>query len=188
MIVLKCQICKKHHDGSYGSGRFCSKQCANQSRKRNRRKTIARKKSEGTYMRGRKGRRFNPKTSKLQRNTMNLLHKHGLLHEVQFQVGKYYFDGRFNNILYEINGTYWHLDPRKYKINQRVTRPGGKKVLVADVWKRDNRKKLEAYKQGYHVIYIWQDDINKTTQIQLINYVRKEIQKINETKKKKITI
>ena len=28
-VIMICENCKKEHDGSYGSGRFCSRSCAN---------------------------------------------------------------------------------------------------------------------------------------------------------------
>lgn len=44
--MKKCEYCKKDHDGSYGSGRFCCKKCASGFSTKSKRKEINKKVSE----------------------------------------------------------------------------------------------------------------------------------------------
>jgi G:T-mismatch repair DNA endonuclease (very short patch repair protein) len=96
------------------------------------------------------------------------LSKHGIQHKVQEQVGKYYFDIKIGNILIEVNGDYWHANPKFYRGNQIIKYPGRRKKLVANIWKKDLKKMLQARKKGYRVIYLWENDINNWTEGQLI--------------------
>lgn len=43
---MQCELCHKEHDGSYGSGRFCSAKCARSFSTKNKRKEINRKVSK----------------------------------------------------------------------------------------------------------------------------------------------
>lgn len=155
-----CQYCHKEHDGKYASGRFCSASCSSKSRKKNRAKTIAKKRKLGIYKK-----LPHPTISKLQKNVSKILSKYGLKHQTQFQLGKYYFDMIIgNNILLEVQGDYWHANPSKYQYNSIITYPGKKKKAANTVWKRDLKKKLAATKRGYKVIYLWQQQIHSNEQ------------------------
>lgn len=46
---MKCQNCNKEHDGSYGSGRFCSSHCARSFATSKNRKEINKKVSENYH-------------------------------------------------------------------------------------------------------------------------------------------
>ena len=74
-----------------------------------------------------------------------------------------------------ILGWYWHADPKKYKPTSIIQYPGRKKKMAINVWKRDNKKKLEAAKWGFRVIYLWQDDIHKMNDMVLVETVMKSI-------------
>lgn len=174
MTAKLCEVCHCVHNGEYGSGRFCSQRCSSISRKKNRAKTIALKKKLGTYQKN-----YKPTVSNLQKRVSKLLSKAGIKHEVQVKVGKYFFDIKIGNILLEINGDYWHCNPQQYTATQIVKFPGHKKKRVIDIWKRDLKKKLEAVKRGYKVIYIWENEINTLTQSVLL---QKLIKRINNQK------
>ena len=58
-------------------------------------------------------------------------------------------------MLIEVNGSYWHADPDTYKPTDVIKFPGQKKTLVMNVWKKDLKKKLEANKKGFKVLYLW---------------------------------
>lgn len=167
--MLICEQCHKGHDGSYASGRFCSPECASKSRRKNRAKTIARKKKLGGF------KQFKPAVSKLQIGVSRLLSKHGIPHKVQEQVGKYYFDIKIGNILLQVNGDYWHANPTKYNAGSVIKYPGNKKKLACNVWKRDLKKKLQATKRGYRVIYIWQSQVKKMNEGVLMETIMKRM-------------
>jgi len=106
---------------------------------------------------------FNYKgTSSLESKVSEILNLLSVSYTTQFPISGKIFDFKINNtnILIEVNGDYWHCNPIKYKINERVKFPGGLKK-VEDIWKKDSDKKNKAEKQGYKVIYIWEDDIKK---------------------------
>ena len=169
--VILCQICHKVHDGSYGSGRFCDSKCANKSRQKNRRKTNMINRKLGVN----KSKNFKPTQSKLQKRVVSILKKSGLKVQTQFRVGKYYFDIKIGNVLYEINGDFWHATPRKYKPSSIIKFPGGKKKLAINIWKKDLKKKQQAIKHGYKVVYLWQMDINRMNESQIVNFVKNHL-------------
>ena len=71
------------------------------------------------------------------------------------------------NKLIEYNGDYWHANPIKYKENDILQYPGGKKA-AKDVWKINECKINCAQNQGYDVLVIWETDFikNKSTVIE----------------------
>jgi len=78
---------------------------------------------------------------------------------------KYNFilDGRFQydfliypNIILEVQGDYWHGNPKIYGKNKR---PLNERQLFKI--KRDKLKKKYSVEKGYKIFYIWESDINK---------------------------
>lgn len=62
-----------------------------------------------------------------------------------------------SKIIIEINGNYWHANPKYYKENDIIKYPG-KQILAKDIWERDSKYLHEAEKQGYKVLIFWEDD------------------------------
>ena len=78
--------------------------------------------------------------------------------EKEYLVNKYSFDFRYKNILIEINGDYWHCNPKLYKpfeFNKVI----GK--YAHEIWKKDELKKKTAEDEGYLVYIIWEYDYRK---------------------------
>ena len=165
-----CEYCHREHDGKYASGRFCSPPCSSKSRKKNRAKTIAKKKKDGSYKKN-----YKPTVSKLQQNVIKILRRNNINCQTQFRIGKYYYDIKIGDLLIQIQGTYWHLDQRVYKADQIVTMPGNKRVKVATKWKKDLKKKQEAMKRGFKVVQLWQIDIHAMSEQQLVQFVNKTL-------------
>lgn len=165
-----CEYCHRDHDGKYASGRFCSPKCSSKSRRKNRAKTIAKKKKQGTYKKN-----YTPISSKLQKRVITILRNNNIKCQTQFRIGKYYYDIKIGNILIQVQGTYWHLDPRIYQASQIVIMPGNTRVKVSNKWKKDLSKKLQAIKRGFRVLYLWQIDINSMTEQQLVQCVKSSI-------------
>lgn len=67
--------------------------------------------------------------------------------------------------LIEFNGTFWHMDPRKYDANiiNNVN-----KMTAHQVWERDARKLKDAESAGYKVLVIWEDEWKVTKQVETI--------------------
>jgi len=86
---------------------------------------------------------------------------------------KHPYDIYLNNtkILIEINGSFWHADPKKYNPNDKLPFPGKKRgILAKDIWKQDEKNIKKANKKGYKVITIWEDEINKPIE-ELTKYI-----------------
>jgi very-short-patch-repair endonuclease len=87
----------------------------------------------------------------------------------QIFIGPYAYDIGSKKLkkLIEINGTYWHADPRVYNSCDLMfgTR------IAHEVWSRDFEKKSYAEKHGYQVHVVWELDFckNPNQTIDLIN-------------------
>jgi hypothetical protein len=58
------------------------------------------------------------------------------------------------NLLVEVQGTYWHADPRVYQKTDMVNG-----ISVYEIWEKDKRKKMNAEVQNYKLITIWETDL-----------------------------
>jgi len=76
--------------------------------------------------------------------------------ETQFHLGNFFYDGHVkeSNILIEVNGDYWHCNPKVYK-------KGAINEMQKSHVRRDFAKKGFAAKQGYYLVTIWEKDIKE---------------------------
>lgn len=92
----------------------------------------------------------------------------------QVFIGPYCYDigSRKSRKLIEINGTYWHADPRIYKDEDILF--GSKKAL--EIWARDAEKISYVKDLGYQVHVVWELDFckNPNQTIELINKFLKD--------------
>jgi G:T-mismatch repair DNA endonuclease (very short patch repair protein) len=80
------------------------------------------------------------------------------------------------NLIIEINGDFWHANPNKYKAHDILKFP--KKVKTAsEIWEKDRIKKELAENLGYNTFYIWENEINKSTDDKLIEILLQEFEK-----------
>lgn len=63
------------------------------------------------------------------------------------------------NLLLEVQGSYWHADPRIYRPDDVIKFPGEMMILASDIWERDANKMKSAELQGYNTVAIWEFDI-----------------------------
>jgi len=61
------------------------------------------------------------------------------------------------NVCLFIDGDYWHANPMKYDSEKKMV--AGKKAK--HIWAKDNITNHDLNKKGFHVIRIWQSDIEK---------------------------
>lgn len=122
-------------------------------------------------------------TSNLEtRFAKNFLDKLGYEYETQFKaesIGRYY-DFYINpaNLLIEIDGGYWHSDPRLYEGKELTpTQKRNKRV--------DKDKDKWALTHKIPLIRIWEDDINKTPK-QVMDMLKSEIPKYIEKYNKEL--
>jgi len=92
----------------------------------------------------------------------------GIEFQTNVHLWNYNFDMVFDKTIIEVQGDMWHGNPKKYKATDIIM----KKILVADIWAKDERKKLEAEKHGYKVIYVWEDEIRKRKDVELAEYIK----------------
>lgn len=79
---------------------------------------------------------------------------------------QYQIDNRFSydfylhdfNVIIEVNGTYWHADPRIFSHDDIINYPYGS-ICAGKKWKKDEIKNTYAVKKGYIVEVIWELDI-----------------------------
>lgn len=77
----------------------------------------------------------------------------------------YFFDMGLGNKLIEYNGDYWHANPIKYKENDILQYPGGKRLSAKDVWKINECKINCAQNKGYNILVIWETDFIKNKNV-----------------------
>ena len=98
-------------------------------------------------------------TSNLENKIASLLDEAGILYERQFSIQssshRRIYDFKVGNLLIEVNGTYWHADPRVYKSNdfhQTI------KKTAKQIWEQDEKNRVLAELNGYKVLVIWEID------------------------------
>lgn len=104
--------------------------------------------------------------SKLEERIFNDLLSNGFDVKRQFLLGKYSYDlyVKSYNTIIEINGTYWHADPRVFKGEQVIKFPYGE-LLCSEKWRSDDIKNNYARSQGYRVIVLWELDCREASYI-----------------------
>ena len=118
--------------------------------------------------------------SKLETYVSEILIELNIPYETQFYIkdGKewklYDFHIKNTNILLEINGDYWHANPKHYKENDIIKYVTGNKS-AKDVWIKDDKKKRVAELNGYVVENVWEDDIKKLKREILIELIKQKI-------------
>jgi len=125
------------------------------------------------------------KLSSIEKRIGDVLFNLGIIYTPQFEIKNKFYDYKIDGVklIIEVNGDFWHANPKKYKPADIIPFPnkkGCKKQITAkDVWKKDEKKRLNALKHGYFVLPLWENDINKLTDVELGIII---LNKINEIK------
>ena len=114
-------------------------------------------------------------TSSLETRMKTILDKMGIEYYHQFFVKRRSYDFKIKKtkILIEINGDYWHANPKKYLENDIIIN----KQLAKDIWEKDKQKTELAINNGFYVIKIWEDEMSKLSDEELALLL---LNKINE--------
>lgn len=121
--------------------------------------------------------------SKLEKRIENILFLNDIKYKPQWWINKKNYDFYlYDYLVLEIQGTYWHCDKRFYKENDIVKR-NNIPILVSEIWDYDEFKKVNAEKYGYNVIYLWEHDINRMSDEEILNTILNE-NKINKENNK----
>lgn len=102
--------------------------------------------------------------SSVESQIHRLLDEMNIPYKVQHKIGRNFFDIKIDNLLIEVQGTYWHADPNKYKAND-VMKDG---KLAKEIWEKDKRKKELAESKGYKIKYIWEQELLDNNPLEII--------------------
>lgn len=72
-----------------------------------------------------------------------------------------------DHILLEINGDYWHANPKLYKASD-ILREG---VTAQDIWNRDKKFRDCIEGSKFSIIYLWEYDMKKMTDEEILEWV-----------------
>jgi len=92
--------------------------------------------------------------------------------KIHTSFGNKYYDFKIDNYLIELNGDFWHANPKIYQATDIMPFPEGQK-LVKDIWEKDKLKKELALQNGYKFITLWECDLNNPNKIQKIKNIMK---------------
>lgn len=79
------------------------------------------------------------------------------------------------NLVIEVDGDYWHANPKKYNSDDLIKYPGNRVVTAQSVWDKDTNRLNEIKKYGYNVCRIFGSDINEQNVLMLIETFGKDI-------------
>lgn len=100
--------------------------------------------------------------SKLEQEFAKNLEGRGLIVETQFPIHTkrkvHVYDIRVGNLLIEINGDLWHMNPEIYKPTDKNRVTG---MIAEEKWIKDDKKKSDAAKRGFRVVTIWESDLKR---------------------------
>jgi len=86
-------------------------------------------------------------------------------------IWNYNWDLVVGKFLIEVQGTMWHAKPDLYKETDLIMG----KLLAKDIWIKDAKKHKKAREEGYVVIEIWEDEISKCNDIELIEFIKERM-------------
>lgn len=84
------------------------------------------------------------------------------------------YDFKIGNNLIELNGDFWHANPKTYYSDDILSFPGGK-VTAKDIWEKDKLKKDIAINNGYNILYFWENEINNKYKFEKIKLKIKKL-------------
>ena len=70
-------------------------------------------------------------------------------------------------VIVEIQGDYFHASPKKYKETDYFKQFD---CTAGDIWKRDAKKREFLQSKGYEVVWIWETEINKMSDGQILEF------------------
>lgn len=106
--------------------------------------------------------------SKIQLRIQKLINKLNIEYRANGFLWRYNYDFIFKNKkILEIQGDFWHANPKKYKKNDMIVG----ELTAENIWKKDERKKIKALNNGYNIYYLWENEINNMSDENIINYL-----------------
>lgn len=84
-----------------------------------------------------------------------------------------YPDILIGNLVIEINGDYWHCNPKQWKAKEKNTSLG---LLAEEKWKNDEKRVQKIKDAGYKMMVIWESDLNRNGYDFYLSEIKKTIQ------------
>ncbi len=113
--------------------------------------------------------------SSLNKRIFQILNNHHIYFNVEFSIKhnhkRYSYDIKFNNNFIEINGDFWHANPKIYKANDILNMPKVK-ILAKNILEYDKLKNKIAIENNFNIEYIWENDMNNMTDDEVFNYIK----------------
>lgn len=104
------------------------------------------------------------------------LQEFNIQYEMEFKItsefGNRYYDFKIDNYLIELNGDFWHANPKKYVADDLLPMPKNK-IKASDIWERDALKRKIAQDNGYTFITLWECDLHDAKKILKIKNIMK---------------
>jgi len=104
--------------------------------------------------------------SKVNKKVFDILSSAEIEFEIELKIKKpkgyyYSYDVLISNTnkIIEINGDYWHGNPKIYKPNDIILKKTSCEILVKDKWMKDKKKIKLAKNNGYEVMIVWEYDL-----------------------------
>lgn len=103
----------------------------------------------------------------------------GIRYETQYPINRLTYDYLIPEIklLIEVNGDFWHANPKIYKASDILPFPKNQ-VVAETLWKKDKKKSKIALKNGFKLLTLWEMDINKMSDIELELHIVEQINKL----------
>lgn len=119
-------------------------------------------------------RRFETKTangyydSMLEERVEGILKENDIRHQRCFWAFHHPYDFIIgDHILLEINGDYWHANPKFYRASDMM-REG---ITAQDVWDRDRKFRDCLAGTKFSIVYLWEYDMKKMTDEEILEWI-----------------
>jgi very-short-patch-repair endonuclease len=81
------------------------------------------------------------------------------------------------NLIIEFNGDYWHANPDLYKASDLIHYRFGD-ITAEEIWNKDLKKKKLAESAGYSIITVWEKEIKKLSNKEILNLIQTKIYEV----------
>lgn len=106
-------------------------------------------------------------SSGLEKRIRSILDDMGIRYVSNEIINNKSFDIVIDKNIIEVQGDFWHANPKKYKPDDVLKFPSKKRPTAKEIWKKDEEKKQIVEKLGYKILYLWESDLNKTSDYNL---------------------
>jgi len=121
-------------------------------------------------------------SSKLELRVKKILEELNLVFEHQIFIKNYSFDFLIGDkLLLEVNGDYWHANPKFYSHDDEFFFRNGK--TSKEIWDKDFKKIKLSSQYGYSVLTLWESDLNSMDDNEIKTTILNKIDLINSNKK-----